>query len=87
MARQPVKIILSASVAVVASATAGQTPLPTAAEPLDTRQKWEAIEAAFRAGNLSANVQPGKRASSTVLAQFRNIASPWGDNSVKKPPK
>jgi hypothetical protein len=79
--KKPVRIMIAASVCVVASA-GGQALAKSddSTSALEREHHWQAISKAYAKGDLSILGTTGKPSIEGVEAQFRNIATPFGNN-------
>jgi hypothetical protein len=77
--KKPVRVMIAASVCVIASAgsQASVAKNDDAGPQSEQSQQWKTISAAYASGDLSV---AGRSGSLQQFAQFRNIASPFGNN-------
>lgn len=75
--KNPVKVVLTASVAVAFSSASHADQKSSA--PMDTSQRWQVIAAAHKAGNLEIVGARRSTVSGFVVSQFRNVDSPFGN--------
>jgi hypothetical protein len=81
--RKPVRVMLAASVCVVASAGAQGSPAraDNSDPQIEQVRQWRAISDAYTKGELAILGQSGGQTKLAQDSGFRNIASPFGNGT------